>query len=155
MEGWCWALFIIIAPFVEGGILSIESYGGENDMPEPRSCVESIIMKPRLTTLSMLTFYFTAIPDSTVGIAAPDFPEFTPVAGSGWRQPKNVEPLCRSNTNAFNAALKAAKPGDTVLVPDGSSFHFTGGIQALDLHHVTIDIAGSMHFVHNQTVSRL
>ena len=88
-------------------------------------------------------------------ITTPDFPEFAQGAGTGLRQPSigNVGPICLKNTKAFNQALAAAKPGDTVLVPDGLSFHFTGGIQALDLDRITIDIAGSMHFVHNQTVS--
>jgi len=77
------------------------------------------------------------------------------VPGRGLRQPSldEIGPVCRANTKAFNNALRAAKPGDIVQVPDGSSFHFTGGIIGLDLDHITIDIAGSMHFVHNQTVS--
>jgi len=53
------------------------------------------------------------------------------------------------NRDAFNAALRAAKPGDTVALHDGSSYIFMGGIFATDLSDVTIDFAGSSRFVHN------
>lgn len=56
------------------------------------------------------------------------------------------------NTHAFNLALEAAQPGDTVLVPEGESFAFTGGIVGRYLDRVTIDVRGSMHFVHNQDI---
>lgn len=51
------------------------------------------------------------------------------------------------NTLAFNLALEAAKPGDTVLVPDGKKFSFTGGILAFEKHDISIDFAGSSHFL--------
>eukprot|EP00428_Durinskia_dybowskii_P037243 CAMPEP_0170268976 /NCGR_PEP_ID=MMETSP0116_2-20130129/34421_1 /TAXON_ID=400756 /ORGANISM="Durinskia baltica, Strain CSIRO CS-38" /LENGTH=177 /DNA_ID=CAMNT_0010520145 /DNA_START=147 /DNA_END=681 /DNA_ORIENTATION=+ len=35
-----------------------------------------------------------------------------------------------NNTIAFNLAIHAARPGDIVVVPDGKSFSFTGGIIA-------------------------
>jgi len=51
------------------------------------------------------------------------------------------------NTNAFNMALALAKPGDTVLVPDGKSFIFTASILAFEKHDITIDFAGMSHFL--------
>lgn len=61
---------------------------------------------------------------------------------------RNIE-LAQNNTNSFNSALEEAKEGDTVLVPDGKSFTFLGGIVAKEKHGITIDIAGSTHFVHD------
>lgn len=118
-------------------------------------CVCVMCREVTASVTHLTPFLYTAISDSSVGISTPDFPEFARVAGRGLRQPNigDIGPICQKNTNAFNQALEAAKPGDTVLVPDGLSFHFTGGIQVSDVDHITIDIAGSMHFVHNQTVS--
>ena len=58
--------------------------------------------------------------------------------------------LALNNTIAFNNALREAKPGDTVLVPDGKSFVFIGGILAQDKHLLTIDVAGSAHFLYDR-----
>lgn len=88
-----------------------------------------------------------------MGIATPTFPEFARHAGESLRQSESIRAeVCQTNTNAFNRAIEAAKSGDTVQVPDGSSFHFIGGIYASNRNNLTIDVAGSMHFVHNQTV---
>ena len=88
-----------------------------------------------------------------MGISAPIFTEFSGGPSSpSFPQNDDIDKLCRTNAEAFNLALKAAQPGDTVSVPDGSSFHLTGGILGRDLNHVTLDIAGSLHFVHSQQV---
>jgi polygalacturonase len=47
-----------------------------------------------------------------------------------------------SNTAAFNAALAAALPGDTVLLPSGV-FHFIGGIHRSNLIDVEIHFQGT------------
>lgn len=52
-----------------------------------------------------------------------------------------------NNTLAFNLAIDAAQPGDTVMIPDGKSFSFTGGILAKDKEDIVIDFAGSSHFL--------
>lgn len=52
-----------------------------------------------------------------------------------------------NNTLAFNLAIDAAQPGDIVVIPDGKSFSFTGGIIANDKYDIVIDFAGSSHFV--------
>ncbi len=52
-----------------------------------------------------------------------------------------------NNTIAFNLAIDAAQPGDIVVVPDGKSFSFTGGILANDKCDIVIDFAGSSHFL--------
>lgn len=57
-----------------------------------------------------------------------------------------------NNTAAFNKAIEDALPGDTILVPDQQSFTFIGGIRAQEKHHITIDIAGSAHFVHDLSI---
>ena len=107
-----------------------------------------------------MPFCEIAIDDSALGLSTPTFSEFTREAAGGGSE--HHQPLsarddlgtnCKANTRAFNQALQAAQPGDTIQVPDGSSFHFTGGIIARDLNRITIDIAGSMHFVHDQQVS--
>jgi polygalacturonase len=54
-----------------------------------------------------------------------------------------------NNTEAFNKAIEDALPGDTILVPDERAFTFIGGIIAQEKHHITIDIAGSAHFLHD------
>lgn len=51
------------------------------------------------------------------------------------------------NTKAFNAALIEARKGDTVLVPRGKRFSFIGGVIAHTKQSITIDLAGSLHFV--------
>jgi hypothetical protein len=96
----------------------------------------------------------TAIPDSALGLSTRLFPEFAREASSSPFQepPDDLAHVCKTNTKAFNTALQSASPGDTVLVPDATSFHFTGGIKGVDLSHITLDIAGSMHFVHDQEV---
>lgn len=96
----------------------------------------------------------TAISDSSLGITPPLFPEFTrEVSQSPFQEPPDdLAHICKTNTRAFNNALQSASPGDTVLVPDTTSFHFTGGIKGVDLSHITLDIAGSMNFVHDQEV---
>ncbi|KAL3908255.1 MAG: hypothetical protein SGARI_003146, partial [Bacillariaceae sp.] len=60
--------------------------------------------------------------------------------------------LAWNNTVAFSRALHAAQPGDTVLVPDGKQYTLFGGVLANDRHHFTLDIAGSLHFVHDRFV---
>lgn len=44
-------------------------------------------------------------------------------------------------------AIDAAQPGDIVVVPDGKSFSFTGGILAKDKFDIVIDFAGSSNFI--------
>jgi len=63
-----------------------------------------------------------------------------------------VTHLSLTNTAAFNKALSEAKAGDVVLVPDGNSYTFTGGIVGRDLEDVTIDVAGCAHFIHDLDV---
>jgi polygalacturonase len=55
--------------------------------------------------------------------------------------------VAMNNTKAFNMAINSAQPGDTVVVPDGKSFLFTGGILAKDKFDIVIDFAGSSHFL--------
>jgi hypothetical protein len=105
----------------------------------------------------MLSFWTdTAIPDSSLGLSTRVFPEFAREGSSSTFQepepPDDLAHICKTNTRAFNNALQSASPGDTVLVPDTTSFHFTGGIKGVDLSHITLDIAGSMNFVHDQEV---
>lgn len=57
-----------------------------------------------------------------------------------------------NNALAFNLALEAALPGDTVLVPDGKTFSFTGGVLAFEKHDIVIDFAGASHFVPVQDI---
>jgi polygalacturonase len=53
------------------------------------------------------------------------------------------------NAAAFTRAFHNVKPGDTVLVPDGKSFTLLGGVIAQNLNNFTLDIAGSIHFIHD------
>ena len=109
-----------------------------------------------LLTNNAIFSSYTAIPDSALGLSTPLFPEFDREAFVSSQQPLgDLSHVCKTNTKAFNSALKSAGPGDTVLVPDGTSFHFTGGIQGVDLDRITLDIAGSMHFVHDQDVCNM
>jgi hypothetical protein len=57
-----------------------------------------------------------------------------------------------NNTAAFTRALQDAQPGDTVLVPDGSAYTLFGGVVAEQKDYLTVDIAGSLHFVHDLTI---
>ncbi|KAG7347940.1 glycosyl hydrolase family 28 protein [Nitzschia inconspicua] len=57
-----------------------------------------------------------------------------------------------NNTAAFTRALKDLRPGDTVLVPDGKQFTLFGGVVANDKHHFALDVAGSLHFIHDRTI---
>lgn len=65
---------------------------------------------------------------------------------------ENITELSVTNMAAFNKALRRARPGMVVLVPDGKSYTFTGGILGQYLDGVTIDFAGSIHFVHDLQV---
>jgi hypothetical protein len=60
--------------------------------------------------------------------------------------------LAMNNTAAFIRALNDVQPGDTVLVPDGKQFTFFGGVVANDKHHFTLDVAGSLHFIHDRSI---
>jgi hypothetical protein len=60
--------------------------------------------------------------------------------------------LALNNTVAFSRAFHAARPGDIVLVPDGKQYSLFGGVLADDKHHFTLDVAGSLHFVHDRFV---
>jgi hypothetical protein len=146
--------FLIIVSLVNGEILSIEDFGGTFITLSPNAtllCVHLFLL-----TYHAIFSSFTAIPDSALGLSTPLFPEFDREASSSSQEPPgDLSHVCKTNTKAFNSALQSAGPGDTVLVPDGTSFHFTGGIQGVDLDRIALDIAGSMHFVHDQEVCKM
>lgn len=49
-----------------------------------------------------------------------------------------------TNTDAFNDAIASAAPGDTILVPGGKTFYFTGGMAGENLRNVSFVIEGNM-----------
>lgn len=57
-----------------------------------------------------------------------------------------------NNSVAFSRALDDVQPGDTVLVPDGKQFTLFGGVVADDKHHFSLDVAGSLHFIHDRAI---
>jgi hypothetical protein len=59
--------------------------------------------------------------------------------------------LAMNNSAAFVRALNDIRPGDTVLVPDGKQFTLFGGVVANDKHHFKVDVAGSLHFIHDRS----
>jgi hypothetical protein len=66
--------------------------------------------------------------------------------------PTNDNELAMNNTAAFTRALNDVQPGDTVLVPDGKQFTLFGGVVANDKHHFKLDVAGSLHFIHDRSI---
>ena len=54
-----------------------------------------------------------------------------------------------NNTRAYNLALKAAKPGDTVLLHENDSYSFIGGIEGVGLQDITLDFAGYTRFIYD------
>eukprot|EP00540_Astrosyne_radiata_P014241 CAMPEP_0116853288 /NCGR_PEP_ID=MMETSP0418-20121206/17824_1 /TAXON_ID=1158023 /ORGANISM="Astrosyne radiata, Strain 13vi08-1A" /LENGTH=401 /DNA_ID=CAMNT_0004485663 /DNA_START=167 /DNA_END=1372 /DNA_ORIENTATION=+ len=102
---------------------------------------------------------FGAISDTSFGVTEhhrfTEFHSFAKPSQDPWwmfRQDLDVVSITQTNTRAFNLALQQAKPGDTILVPEGESFSFTGGIVGRYLRDVTLDVSGSMHFVHDQDI---
>eukprot|EP00978_Attheya_sp_CCMP212_P022378 scaffold66710_cov47-Attheya_sp.AAC.3 len=69
-------------------------------------------------------------------------------------QPHGVKlgEIATINRDAFNKALNEAVAGDTVALKDGETYSFTGGILGGDLDSITIDFAGTAHFIHNLDV---
>ena len=65
---------------------------------------------------------------------------------------KEKNDLALNNTAAFTRALKDAQPGDTVIVPDGKAYTLFGGVIAEQKQYLTVDIAGSLHFIHDTTI---
>ncbi|GMH75218.1 hypothetical protein TrRE_jg7687 [Triparma retinervis] len=51
------------------------------------------------------------------------------------------------NKKAFNDALGAMEPGDTLVVPDGEAFNVVGGILATGLRNNTLQFDGALNFV--------
>lgn len=123
-----------------GRILSIEDFGGE-------FLETSIICRSMPLTADKYCYYSVAVPDS---VEYWNFQVFEDNVGfhEAVDAPLQADTeLAINNTIAFNNALEAAEPGDTVLVPDAKSFTLMGGVLANDIHHVTIDFCGSLHFV--------
>ena len=52
-----------------------------------------------------------------------------------------------TNVAAINAALAAAQPGDTVLIPRGSTFFLVGGVRRDNLTNLTLSIEGTLSAV--------
>mmetsp|Transcript_2305 Transcript_2305/g.3533 ORF Transcript_2305/g.3533 Transcript_2305/m.3533 type:complete len:584 (+) Transcript_2305:61-1812(+) len=53
------------------------------------------------------------------------------------------------NTNAYNLALKAAYPGDRILLLENESYTFIGGIQGINLRNIVLDFAGYTRFIYD------
>jgi len=55
-------------------------------------------------------------------------------------------PTCpwKINTAAINAALGAAKDGDTVLVPAKCTYYMLGGIGGANLDGITLQVDGTL-----------
>lgn len=90
---------------------------------------------------------FVAIPDSLVHWTFHELETNVAYVSSRFGEVRSDIQLANINTLAFNKALEEAKPGDTVLIPDKQSYSLIGGVLARDKHGITIDFAGSLHFV--------
>ncbi len=53
---------------------------------------------------------------------------------------------------AYNLAIQAAQPGDTILLTENQSYSFLGGIEAANLKGVTLDFAGYSRFIFDTTL---
>ena len=53
------------------------------------------------------------------------------------------------NTKAYNLALKAAYPGDRILLLENESYTFMGGIQGNNLRNIVLDFAGYTRFIYD------
>jgi hypothetical protein len=53
-----------------------------------------------------------------------------------------------ANTEAYNLALQAANPGDTILLLENQSYSFLGGIEGVNVKGVTLDFAGYTRFIY-------
>lgn len=145
-----------------GRILSIEDYGGK------LSCILSHFQQyfPSISAIPLTISWYSwspAVPDSDLysgGESVWTFYEFEESGTSAGVVPAKSVPgselflasAALNNTKAFNKAIEDALPGDTVLVPDERAYTFTGGILAQEKHHITIDIAGSAHFLHDLSI---
>lgn len=65
-------------------------------------------------------------------------------------QEDQIIQIAINNTKAFNLALHAASPGDTILLHENESYSFLGGIHGAYMDGVTIDFAGYTRFIYDR-----
>jgi len=127
----------------EGQILNVMDFGA---VPDPTSAHGDYTLEFSEDYGADLTMDWEDIAKKLVNKAATEVRRLLCRVGpQAPKAPPGID--IEANLNAINAALAAAQPGDTVLIPDGYIFSTLGGVMAINLTDVTIDIAGSLNFI--------